>query len=102
MQVHHPIMKVLLIFRKKQDLFFSIEKVFALVEPFLQKHTLLQKLVLPFHSNGVFSIIRNMIYAKRFASADVYHITGDTHYMALALPRSKTVLTIHDCVYTGF
>jgi glycosyltransferase involved in cell wall biosynthesis len=92
-------MKVLLIFRKKQALFFSIEKVFALVEPFLQKHTQLHKLVLPFHSNGVSSIIRNMISAKRFAGADVYHITGDTHYMALALPRSKTVLTIHDCVF---
>ena len=28
--------------------------------------------------------------------ADIYHITGDVHYLALFLPRKKTVLTIHD------
>jgi glycosyltransferase involved in cell wall biosynthesis len=28
--------------------------------------------------------------------ADVYHITGDVHYLALFLPRRKTTITIHD------
>lgn len=29
--------------------------------------------------------------------AQVYHITGDIHFAALALPGKRTVLTIHDC-----
>jgi len=28
--------------------------------------------------------------------ADVYHVTGDVNYWAMLLPRSRTVLTIHD------
>ncbi|CAG0927688.1 D-inositol 3-phosphate glycosyltransferase [Planctomycetaceae bacterium] len=31
--------------------------------------------------------------------ADVYHITGDVHYLSLGLPRERTLLTIHDCVF---
>jgi glycosyltransferase involved in cell wall biosynthesis len=27
----------------------------------------------------------------------LFHITGDIHYAVLALPKSRTVLTIHDC-----
>lgn len=27
----------------------------------------------------------------------IHHITGDIHYLAIALPRNRTVLTIHDC-----
>ncbi len=37
----------------------------------------------------------------RFAAiqqADIYHITGDVHYLMLVLPPARTVLTIHDCV----
>ncbi len=30
--------------------------------------------------------------------ADIYHITGELHYLALALPPARTILTIHDCV----
>jgi glycosyltransferase involved in cell wall biosynthesis len=29
--------------------------------------------------------------------ADVHHIVGDVHYLALGLPRESLVLTIHDC-----
>lgn len=92
-------MKVCLIFRKKDPIFFSIEKVFALLEPFLSKSTQLQKLVLPFYSNGIYSIAKNWLQARKLRKSDVYHLTGDNNYMALALPRSKTVLTIHDCNY---
>ena len=28
----------------------------------------------------------------------IYHITGDVHYLALALEGARTLLTIHDCV----
>ncbi len=29
--------------------------------------------------------------------ADIHHIVGDVHYLALGLPRENLVLTIHDC-----
>lgn len=38
----------------------------------------------------------------RFAGrqrADIFHITGDVHYLSFFLPRNRTVLTIHDCVF---
>jgi glycosyltransferase involved in cell wall biosynthesis len=92
-------MKVCLIFRKKDPVFFSIEKVFSLVEPYLQSYTKLQKLVLPSYSNGIFSIAKNLLFARKLTRSDVYHITGDNNYMALVLPRSKTILTVHDCNY---
>ncbi len=38
-------------------------------------------------------------FSIRRTSADVYHITGDVHYIAMALPKRKTILTIHDCVF---
>jgi glycosyltransferase involved in cell wall biosynthesis len=31
--------------------------------------------------------------------ADVYHITGDIHYITWILRRRRTLLTIHDCVF---
>jgi glycosyltransferase involved in cell wall biosynthesis len=44
------------------------------------------------------AIFRN-IRAARSARADIYHITGDVHYLAFGLPRKQTILTIHDCVF---
>ena len=40
-------------------------------------------------------IIGNLLFFKP-AEADIFHITGDINYLMLKLPRSKTVLTIHD------
>jgi len=34
--------------------------------------------------------------ALRRLDADIYHVTGDITYLALLLPRRKTVITIHD------
>jgi glycosyltransferase involved in cell wall biosynthesis len=31
--------------------------------------------------------------------SEIYHVTGDVHYTVLALPRKRTVLTIHDCIF---
>lgn len=92
-------MKVCLIFRKKDPVFFSIEKVFGLIEPILQKSIELKKITLPFYSNGILSILKNLLHARKLTPSDIYHITGDVHYMVWMLPRSKTILTIHDCVF---
>jgi glycosyltransferase involved in cell wall biosynthesis len=97
-------MNVCLIYRKKNPIFFSIEKVFDLTIPFLKKTFQITQLVVPFHTSGMLSILRNVLFVK-FKKADIFHITGDVHYLALGLPPSKTIVTIHDCVflynYTG-
>jgi glycosyltransferase involved in cell wall biosynthesis len=51
---------------------------------------------MPFHSKGLIRRVCNIIFSY-FRQGDVNHITGDIHYVALLLRKSKTVLTIHDC-----
>ena len=57
-----------------------------------------QKLEMPFTSRGIFSIIFNLLYLSRFKKG-LFHITGDVHYAILALPKDRTILTIHDLVF---
>jgi glycosyltransferase involved in cell wall biosynthesis len=52
---------------------------------------------LPFISRGIRSVWRNLRFVATL-KADLFHITGDVHYAALALPARRTVLTIHDCI----
>lgn len=84
---------------RKPNYFVSIEKVFRLVEKGLDQavfSTSFQQL--PF-LNNLSGIVRNLRSFKPDESADVYHVTGHSHYIALNLPPEKTILTVHD---TGF
>lgn len=45
--------------------------------------------------NNTFGTIKNLIFFRK-KKADIYHVTGHVHYIALILPSNKTVLTIHD------
>jgi glycosyltransferase involved in cell wall biosynthesis len=58
----------------------------------------IEKVELPFTSRGIFSILFNLIFLTRFKKG-LFHITGDVHYAILALPRDRTILTIHDLVF---
>ncbi len=49
-----------------------------------------------FFSNGFLSRLRAVWEAKK-QFADVYHVTGDVHYLVLGLPGGRCLLTIHDC-----
>ena len=49
------------------------------------------------YGNGIFAILRNLAFFRK-RPADIYHITGDVHYISLVLPRNRTILTIHDLV----
>jgi len=44
------------------------------------------------------NLLANILSARK-NSADVYHVTGDIHYVVIGLPRRRTLLTIHDCVF---
>jgi glycosyltransferase involved in cell wall biosynthesis len=52
--------------------------------------------ILPHVSKGIWRRIANIVCAARHRG-EVNHITGDVHYLALGLPRGRTILTIHDC-----
>lgn len=86
--------KVVYIERKPSES-VSLEKVFRQIAKSLST----TKFEIAFEQLPYFSrvsgIIKNFIYFQK-PSADIYHITGDIHYIALLLPREKTVLTIHD------
>ena len=89
---------VVLFFRKPVPHFFSIEKIFSAVADQLQVHMTVRKSILPYHTSSIAKIIKNLLFARR-QKANVYHVTGDVHYVVLALPRHKVMLTIHDCIF---
>ncbi|HET6253696.1 MAG TPA: glycosyltransferase family 1 protein [Puia sp.] len=92
-------MSILLsIFRRPNPEFFSIERVFATVRAHLDPAYEQKKVTLPFYNSSLGAIGRNLRFARRL-KGDIYHVTGDVHYAVLALPRKKTILTIHDCVF---
>jgi glycosyltransferase involved in cell wall biosynthesis len=87
-----------LLFRRPTPYFFSIERVFEQLTRRLDKNFQAEKVTLPLYSSSLTSIFRNLLFVRKL-KADIYHISGDVHYAVLALPRSKTILTIHDCVF---
>jgi glycosyltransferase involved in cell wall biosynthesis len=52
--------------------------------------------VAPYRSKGLWPRILNICWAWR-QQRDLNHITGDVHYLALLLPRQRTILTVLDC-----
>lgn len=87
---------VLLIFRKpRAHEHFSIERTFeALLKA--AEGVRYERWTAPAHSKGLLPRLLSLLALWR-QRADVYHITGDVHFLALATPRHKTVLTVHDC-----
>jgi len=74
----------------------SLERVFATVRAHLDPGLQVRTAVAPWASRGLVRRARNIASAARI-EADVHHITGDIHYVALGLPRRRTVLTVADC-----
>ena len=88
--------RILYIFRNTA-VFFSIENIFFQVaeEIATRPGYTCEKKKLPLSGLTLRSLRKNGVFARRLA-ADVYHVTGDVHYITLFLPGKKTVLTIHD------
>ncbi|QMW01447.1 glycosyltransferase family 4 protein [Spirosoma foliorum] len=76
----------------------SIEELFGSIQREIDQQSSLQttRIQLPYVSRGWWSVFQNLRFVRTI-SGTVFHITGDVHYAALALPASQTVLTIHDC-----
>lgn len=77
--------------------YFSLERVFEDIRAGLPEDVVVAKLECPWPSIGLRPRLRNVLWARRNA-APINHITGDVHYVALGLPKDRTILTIHDCV----
>lgn len=78
--------------------FFSLERIFQQLEPLLEKKVTVRTWSAAYSRFTPAGLLRNIL-AARHIRADVYHITGDIHYIILGLPRRHTLLTIHDCVF---
>ena len=83
------------LFFRCPGVFFSIEEVFNAVITYLPKSIRVQLIFAPNGGAGATVLVANCLWA-RSNSSGVNHITGDIHYVALALPRKRTILTIHD------
>lgn len=83
----------------------SIENVFRQVAKGLSKLGIESHFEKVPFGHSLIDILKNLV-TYRQGKADIYHITGHIHYMALVLPVENTVLTIHDLVIlrirTGF
>lgn len=99
--------KVVQVFRKANASFFSIEKVFSIIQQQLSREVQVEAVRLPWHSRGLLQVWKNIQFLKsKRQPGCIYHITGDVHYAVLAFRPRTVVLTIHDCVFlyaaTGF
>lgn len=74
----------------------SLDRVFATVRANLpQELRVTPSICAP--GRSLIARMRSAFVAAR-VRADVHHVLGDVHYLALALPGPRTVLTVHDCV----
>jgi glycosyltransferase involved in cell wall biosynthesis len=92
--------RVILLMRSPWPGYYSIERLFESLEPFLAERFAVRIVRVPCPSQGLLSCVRNLIFTARLR-ADVIHVTGDIHYCALAVRRRRCVLTVHDLVSLG-
>jgi glycosyltransferase involved in cell wall biosynthesis len=75
---------------------FSVESYFKQIRENLPEDFEAVNIEMPYESSGLFKRLANAIYCI-FKQGDINHITGDIHYVAAFLKKSKTILTILDC-----
>src|SRR5687768_9643618 len=90
-----PGMKKVLYIERKFQGFFSLEKVFRQIAKYLSPDTFKSSFQQVKFPAGIKGIVQNLLSFKP-EHADVYHVTGDITYIALALPSRRTVVTIPD------
>lgn len=73
----------------------SIEELFGTIISALPPSVTPHRYVMKRNSTGLWNRVVNTFDAA-FHQGDVNHITGDVHYIALFLKKSRTILTIHD------
>jgi glycosyltransferase involved in cell wall biosynthesis len=89
--------KVCFLFRQPGR-FFSIERIFQQLMPAIRQEMDVMEWEAPGFAFTPVQLWKNIRAVKK-CRADVFHITGDIHYIILGLPGRRTLLTIHDCVF---
>lgn len=86
--------------RKKTEDKHSIENLFdPLIAHLCQENEfIVRKLEMPFSNQGLTNKIRNIFFTLN-QKADIHHISGDIHYISLALIFKKTIITVHDLYF---
>lgn len=74
----------------------SIERLFAGIREKFAPEWQVNVSVSQHPSRGLIPRLKNF-KALSDLQADIHHVVGDVHYLALGLPSEKLVLTIHDC-----
>lgn len=82
-------------FFRRPGVFHSIEELFAAVAGALPADLAVTRRVAPRAGTSPAVLWRNGRWARQ-GQGTVNHITGDVHYLALALDPRRTILTIHD------
>ena len=75
--------------------FVSIEKIFEQIGEVLDKEKFEVSFCKLSFINNLTGILKNLALFRP-PQADIYHITGHVHYIALVLPADNTILTVHD------
>lgn len=94
-------MKIIHIHRKPRPGFHSIENIYAYVRKEINNiddKATLEVLHLPYTCDKHWNKLLNIFYVLWFSlknKIDIYHITGDAHYVALGLIGRKTVISVH-------
>jgi glycosyltransferase involved in cell wall biosynthesis len=84
-------MKVVFIYRQQRQGHYSIEELFRTIASELGKQIEVVEYVAGSRSKLLLDAWR-----LRKLDADIYHVTGDIHYIVNLLPSRKTILTVHD------
>jgi len=74
---------------------YSIERVFGAVRGALPRHWSTKVVQCPTPGHSLWWLLNGIVHAWA-EKGEVNHIAGDVHYVALGLPRSRCILTVHD------
>lgn len=92
-------MRVVHVVRKRDPRFFSIESVFEIVRGAWPDGTCPDIWMLPRPGVSTWNLLYLFRKALSVPRDTVFHVTGDALYTVFALPRRRTTLTVHDCVF---
>lgn len=92
-------MRLTLIYRSKKLKYHSIENVFGAVRGQLCKENEIEEFYVEKEGFRLSNLLQLRAVARKQPRDTIFHVTGDIHYAVFALPRKRTLLTIHDCVF---
>lgn len=91
--------KSIVFINRNKDCGYSIHKVFSNIIHIISLKTNVDSLDVSKKTGKIYDVIYNIREVKKSVTNDIdkiYHITGDVHYLTLALLAKKSIVTVHD------